>query len=140
MYFCGFICYFFYFWYCLFEISLLFMMNLKSRFRLWWIWPKVYPFYLFREWDLRFLDIFYFISLYFIYFCPNLYGVFPSTNAGFCSSCSSFLRDKVMLLEIFFSGLLRKTFITIIFIFGGAFTQSYRFWIAVFPFHLSPDN
>ena len=78
-------CYFsFYFWYWLFEISLLFMMNLKSLFNLWWIRPKVYQFYLFREWDLRLLDLFYFISLYFIYFCSNLYRIFPSTNSGIC--------------------------------------------------------
>ena len=113
MYFCGFSCYFFYFWYWLFEISLLFMMNLKSLFNLWWIRPMVYQlFYIFREWDLRLLDLFYFISLYFIYFCSNLFMVsFLQLTLGFvCSSCSSFLRCKVMLLEIFFFWFIKEDF------------------------------
>ena len=83
----------------------LFMMNLKSLFNLWWIRPMVYQlFYIFREWDLRLLIFsILLVSISFIS-APIFMVSFLQLTLGFvCSSCSSFLRCKVMLLEIFFS-------------------------------------
>lgn len=124
---------------------------LKSLFCLWWIWNLAFVYdesgqrfihFIFSENEALDSLIFSILLVYISFISAPIFMVsFLQLMLDFvCSSCSSFLRHKVMLLEIFFSGLLRKTFITIIFIFGGAFTQSYRFWIAVLRFHLSPDN
>ena len=76
----------------------------------WWFWLKVYKFYLLKEPNFSFIYLwYYFLFLYFIYFCSDLYDFFPSSNFGvcFCSSFSSCFRCKVRLFIWDFSCFLR---------------------------------
>ena len=70
-----------------------------SPFFSWRVWLKVYQFYVFREPDFSFIDLFYYF-LHLFYFCCDLYDFFPSTTLGFVCSFSSWFICKVRLLEV----------------------------------------
>ena len=47
----------------------------------WWVWLKVYQFYLLKEPAFSFIHLYYcFFHFFFIYFCLDLYDFFPSSN------------------------------------------------------------
>ena len=62
----------------------------RSQLRKEWMRLKYYLWfinfvYLFEEPTFSFIDLFYcFFSLYFIYFCSDIYDFLPATNLGFC--------------------------------------------------------
>ena len=88
---------------------------------------------LFKESDISFVDLFYSLCLYFIYFCSDLYDFFPFTNFGNLFvllslvalgerfGCLRFLCPEVRLHCCNF--LLRT-----------AFAASHRFWIIMLLF------
>ena len=82
-----------------------------------------------------------FFHFFFIYFCSDLYGFFPSTKfGGFCSSFSSCFRCKVGLSIWCFSCFLRWDFIAINFPLMTAFAASHRFWVVVFSLSFVSRN
>ena len=58
--------------------------------------------YLSKEPDFSFIDVFYFLCLYFIYFYCNLYNIFFLINLDFVYSFSSCFICKVRLFEVLF--------------------------------------
>ena len=88
-------------------VTFLFPILLICAFSLFFLMclAKVYQFYPFKEPSFSFIDLFFFL-VYCIYFCSDLYELFP-TNFGIWFSFSSCFRHKVGLFIWDFSYLLR---------------------------------
>ena len=73
------------------------------------------------------MDLFYFLGLYAIYFCSDLYDFFPSALSFVCSF-SGYFRYKVRLFRDF-SCFLRQDCVAVNFPLRTAFAVFHKFWI-----------